>query len=120
MAGSGRRGVSRLLHAFRHAFRGLAAALRHELAFRVEVVTAIVAVPVALWVGESGLERALLVAVVGLVPLVELVNAAIEATVDRIGPEVHPLSARAKDLGAAALLVSLAIAGAVWLLVLLG
>lgn len=113
-------GVARLVHAFRHAFRGLTAALRHELAFRVEVATAVVAVPVALWLGESGVERALLIAVVGLVPLVELLNAAIETAVDRIGPEEHPLSARAKDLGAAALLLSLAIAAAVWLLVLLG
>ncbi|MDZ7748897.1 MAG: diacylglycerol kinase [Halofilum sp. (in: g-proteobacteria)] len=114
------RDLTHFLHAFRYALRGLAAALRHELAFRVEVATAVVAVPVALWLGDSGLERAVLVAVVGLVPLVELLNAAIETAVDRIGTEEHPLSARAKDLGAAALLLSLAIAAAVWLLVLLG
>lgn len=116
----GPRAMHRLAGAFGHAFRGLAAALRHELAFRIEVATAAVAVPVAIWLGGSGVERAVLVAVVLLVPLVELVNGAIEAAVDRAGTERHPLARRAKDMGAAALLVALVLAAGVWLLVLLG
>lgn len=116
----GQSGVARLACAFPHAFRGLGATLRHELAFRVEVCVAAIAIPVALWLGETPAERGLLIAVAGLVPLVELLNAAIETTVDRISPEAHPLSGRAKDQGAAALLAALALAGIVWLVVLLG
>ena len=115
-----RQGVSRLVHAFAHAFRGLVATLRSELAFRVEVAAAVVAVPLALALGETVAERGVLLAVTGLVLVVELINAAIETVVDRVGMEHHPLSGRAKDQAAAALLVTLAIAAATWLTVLLG
>jgi len=120
MGKPGHTGGARLARAFVYALRGLEAALRHELAFRVEVACAVVAVPLGIALGNTGVERALLVATALLVPAIELVNAAIEAAVDRIGDEHHPLSARAKDMGAAALLVALAIAGATWVLVLLG
>ena len=89
MAKPGPSGVARLLQAFGYAFRGIALGLRHELAFRVEIATAALAVPVALLVGGNGLERALLVAVVLVVPLVGLLNSAIEVAVDRVGPEHH-------------------------------
>jgi diacylglycerol kinase (ATP) len=120
MPEASRGGVGRLARAFVHALRGLRATLRHELAFRVEICVAALAIPVALWLGESPVEQGLLIAVAGLIPLVELVNAAIETTVDRISPEHHPLSGRAKDQAAAALLAALGLAALVWLVVLLG
>jgi len=120
MGKPGQTGVMRLWLAFGHAGRGLAAALRHELAFRVEVATAVVALPAAFLLGSTPAERGLLAAVSLLVPLVEVVNAAIEATIDRIGPERHPLSGRAKDLGSAAVLLSLVLAAVTWGAVLFG
>lgn len=78
-----------------------------------------VAIPAAFWLGDTGLERALLIAVVVLALIVELVNAAVEATVDRISLEHHRLAKRAKDIGSAAVMVSLLNAAAVWLLIIL-
>jgi len=106
--------LGRLLRAFADAGRGLAAAVSGQIAFRVEIVVALVALPAALWLGESPAERGLLIVSAGLVPLVELVNTAIETTVDRVGKAYHPLAGRAKDLGAAALLFALVLAGLVW------
>jgi diacylglycerol kinase (ATP) len=110
----------RLWRALEYSWRGLAAAARHEQAFRLELYAAAIAVPVGLWLGRNGVERALLVGSCLLVPMVELLNSAIEAAVDRIGPERHELAGRAKDLGSAAVLVAIGVACAVWLLVLLG
>jgi diacylglycerol kinase (ATP) len=98
---------------------GLAAAARHELAFRLELVAVAVLAPVALWLGETGVERALLIGALMLVLIVELLNSAIEAAVDRISLEHHPLAKRAKDIGAAAVMLSLVNAGVVWLLIVL-
>jgi diacylglycerol kinase (ATP) len=109
--------VRRVLDALRISFAGLEAALS-EGAFRLELVAAAVAVPLGLVLGRSGVERALLVGSVLLVLGVELVNSAIEAIVDRISTERHPLSKRAKDIGSAAVMISLVNAAAVWLLVL--
>lgn len=78
-----------------------------------------IAVPAAFWLGKTGLERAVMIAVVALVLVVELVNAAIEAAVDRISLDNHALAKRAKDIGSAAVMVSLANAAAVWLVILL-
>jgi diacylglycerol kinase (ATP) len=78
-----------------------------------------IAVPAAFWLGETGLERAVMIAVVALTLVVELINAAIEAVVDRISLENHALAKRAKDIGSAAVMVSLANAAAVWLVILL-
>jgi len=78
----------------------------------------VVLVPLALWLGNTGLERALLITVWMLVPLFELVNSAVEAIVDRIGPELHELSGRAKDISSATVMVALINAAVVWLLVL--
>ncbi len=118
MARDERGGTGRLVRAFGDAGRGLAAAVDREIAFRVELAVAVVALPAALWLGGSAAERGLLIVSAGLVPLVELVNTAIETTVDRVGEGYHPLAGRAKDLGAAALLVALALAGLVWSVVL--
>lgn len=108
----------RLRGALGHSFRGLAAAARHQQAFRLELYAAAIATPVGLWLGRSGIERALLVGSCLLVPMVELVNSAVEATVDRIGLERHELAGRAKDLASAAVLATIGVAGVVWLLVL--
>ena len=116
----GNTGLRRLWNACGFSWAGLCAALRHEAAFRQEMALTLVLVPLALWLGQSGLERALLVAVWLLVPVVELLNTAVEAAVDRIGEERHPLAGRAKDLGSAAVLIAILNAAAVWLLVLLG
>ena len=103
----------------RYSFGGLAAAARHEAAFRELVLLLAIAVPAAFWLGETGLERAVMIAVVALTLVVELINAAIEAVVDRISLENHALAKRAKDIGSAAVMVSLANAAAVWLVILL-
>ena len=107
-----------MLAAIQYSFSGLAAAARHEVAFRLELLMLAVLAPLALWLGDTGVERALLVGCLILVLIVELLNSAIEATVDRISFENHRLAKRAKDIGAAAVMLSLVNAGVVWLLVL--
>ncbi len=111
-------GLQRLLRATVYSWQGLAAAFRNEAAFRQEVALSLIVIPLALWLGDSGTERALLVMVWVLVLVVELLNSAIEAAVDRIGAERHALAGRAKDIGSAAVLVALVNAGLVWLLML--
>jgi diacylglycerol kinase (ATP) len=111
--------LRRLIDALRVSLAGLAAALS-EGAFRLELLAAAVAIPLGCYLGATGVQRALLVGSVLLVLVVELANSAIEATVDRISPDDHPLSKRAKDIGSAAVLGSLVNAAAVWLLVLRG
>ena len=112
-------GIRRLIKATGYSLQGLAAAFRHETAFKQEVALTVLLLPLALWLGQSGPERALMIAVWILVPLFELMNSAIEAVVDRIGPEQHELSGRAKDIGSAAVMVALLNAAVVWLLVLI-
>jgi diacylglycerol kinase (ATP) len=112
------RGLTRVLRACVATFRGLSGAFREEAAFRQELALAAAVIPLGLWLGRSGIERALLVAPMLLVLVVELVNSAIEATVDRIGFERHALAGLAKDIGSAAVFVSLLLLGTVWLLVL--
>lgn len=111
-------GIRRLIKATGYSWLGLTAAFRHETAFRQEVAATVILLPLALWLGQSGLEKAVLISVWMLVPFFELMNSAIEAVVDRIGPEQHELSGRAKDIGSAVVLVALLNAAAVWLLVL--
>ena len=106
--------IDRILAATGHSIRGLAAAWRNEQAFREEVVLAIPMFALAFWLGESLAERLLLVGSVMLVLICELLNSGIEATVDRIGTEHHELSGRAKDIGSAAVFLSLLNAGLVW------
>ena len=114
------RGMTRVLRALGASLRGLAGAFRDEAAFRQELAFAAVVIPLGLWLGRSGVERALLIAPMLLILIVELVNSAIEATVDRIGFERHALAGLAKDIGSAAVLMSFVLLTAVWLLVLLG
>jgi diacylglycerol kinase (ATP) len=114
----GETGVRRLINAARNSFAGFAAAVRCEDAFRQELLLAAVLVPVALWSGRSGVERALLAGSVVLVLVVELLNSAVEATVDRISFDNHRLAKRAKDIGSAAVMLSLVNAGLIWLLIL--
>jgi diacylglycerol kinase (ATP) len=115
----GKTGLRRLINAAGYSLSGIAAAWRAEDAFRQEVLLAVVLVPLGLWLGASGLERALLVGSVLLVLVVELLNSAIEATVDRVSLDDHNLAKRAKDIGSAAVMMSLVTVGVVWLLVLL-
>jgi len=114
----GKTGLRRLINAAGYSFSGLAAAARHEDAFRQELILAAVMVPLGLWLGDSGVARALLVGSVLLVLIVELLNSAIEATVDRVSLDDHDLAKRAKDIGSAAVLVALVNVAVVWLLVL--
>ncbi|MDX5446340.1 MAG: diacylglycerol kinase [Zoogloeaceae bacterium] len=115
----GKSGLRRIWNAFHYSLDGFAAAYRHEDAFRQELLLALFLVPLGLWLGEDGVQKALLVGSVILVLLVELVNSAIEATVDRISLENHLLAKRAKDIGSAAVLLALLLLATVWGLVLL-
>jgi diacylglycerol kinase (ATP) len=111
-------GLTRLFRAFGNSLKGFKGAYREEAAFRQELALAVVVIPLGLWFGQNGIERALLIAPMFLVLIVELLNSAIEAVVDRIGLERHKLSGLAKDIGSAAVLSSLLLLGTVWLLVL--
>jgi diacylglycerol kinase (ATP) len=106
--------------AFASSAKGFVGAFRDEQAFRQELLFACLTLPLGMWLGHSGVERALLVAPVLLILIVELLNSAIEATVDRIGLERHELAGLAKDIGSAAVMLSFILLGVVWLLVLAG
>jgi diacylglycerol kinase (ATP) len=108
-----------VLNATQYSIAGLAAAARHEDAFRQELILVVLLTPLALWLGDSGVERSLMIGSLILVLIVELLNSAVEATVDRISFENHRLAKRAKDIGSAAVMLSLANAGVVWLLIIL-
>lgn len=109
-----RTGLVRLWHAGGHSIAGLRAGW-DEKAFRQEVFLAALLLPLSPWLGRNWVEAALLAASVLLVLVTELLNSGIEAVIDRIGPELHPLSKRAKDLGSAAVLLSLLLCAGVWL-----
>ncbi len=113
----GHAGLRRIVRAFGFSMRGFQAAWRHESAFRQECFAAVVLVPGAFLLAQTLTQAALLIATVGLVLITELLNSALEAVVDRIGPERHHLAGRAKDMGSAAVFVSLAIVVATWALV---
>jgi diacylglycerol kinase (ATP) len=107
-------GLHRILHAANYSLQGLRAGWG-ETAFRQEAIASMVLVPLAFWVGRNWLEVSLLIAVVLLVMITELLNTAVETAIDRIGPEWHDLSKRAKDMGSAAVLLSLLLCAGVWL-----
>lgn len=111
-------GVARIWNAFLYSVEGLSAAFRHETAFRQEVLLAVILIPTALLLPAGGAGKALMLASVLLVLIVELINSAIEAVVDRISPEHHSLAKRAKDFGSAAVFLSLINVPLVWALVL--
>ena len=114
MGKPGNTGIRRLLRAIVYSVQGFVHAFRHEAAFRQELALTVVLVPAALWLGRDVIERAMLVAVLFFVLAVELLNSAVEAAVDRHGDEHHELSGAAKDLGSAAVFVSLTIVVVVW------
>ncbi len=116
----GKTGIRRVTNAFYYSCQGLQAAWRTESAFRQEALLAMVLVPLACVLNITGVERSLLIITVMLVIIVELLNSAVEAAIDRIGMERHKLSGQAKDLGSAAVLVALLLAASVWGMVLWG
>ena len=107
-------GIRRILRATKFSAQGLAQAWQHEAAFRQEVVLVLLLAPVAAWLGQTALERAVLIGCCLIVLIVELINSAIEAAIDRHGDEHHELSGRAKDMGSAAVLISLVLVAVVW------
>jgi diacylglycerol kinase (ATP) len=108
-----RKGLNRVLHAAGYSIEGLRAGWG-ETAFRQEALLALVLLPSALWLGSNWLESAMLASVVVLVLVVELLNSAVESAIDRVGPEWHDLSKRAKDMGSAAVLLSLLLCAGTW------
>jgi diacylglycerol kinase (ATP) len=117
MAKSGNTGFRRVVNATFYSIAGLRSAWQSEAAFRQECVGVVVLIPVALWLGQNAVERALLLSSCVLVVIVELLNTAVEFVVDRVGTDHHELSGRAKDAGSAAVFMSIALAMLVWGLV---
>lgn len=115
----GKQGLTRLINALGYSRDGLAAAWKNEAAFREEVLLACIAFPLAFWLGHNGVERALLAGSILFILIVEILNSAVEAVVDKASPEKHELAKRAKDMGSAAVLLSLLNAVIIWLCVLL-
>jgi diacylglycerol kinase (ATP) len=116
----GKTGLRRIWNAFHYSLDGIAAAFRHEDAFRQEALLALILIPLALFLPVAGAGKALLIGSVFVVLIVELLNSAVEATVDRISLENHRLAKRAKDIGSAAVLLSLVNLTVIWALVLVG
>jgi diacylglycerol kinase (ATP) len=117
MGKPGNTGLRRIVNATGFSFAGLRAAWRDEAAFRQELLLCVVLVPTAVWLGQTAVERALLIGSCLLVLVVELLNTSIENVVDRVGAEPHRLSGQAKDLGSAAVLVSLILVLVTWSLI---
>jgi diacylglycerol kinase (ATP) len=115
----GKAGLRRIANAAGYSLAGLAAAVRHESAFRQLVVLLLIAIPPALWLGRTGVERAVMIGVVAIALVAELLNAAVEGAVDRVSLEDHRFAKRAKDIGSAAVMLALVNAAAVWLLIIL-
>jgi diacylglycerol kinase (ATP) len=111
-------GLHSIVSATRNSLAGFAAAVRHEGSLQTELALCVVLVPLGLWLGNTAVERALLVGSLLLVLTMELINSAIETTVDRVSLDDHPLAKRAKDIGSSAVMMSLVTAGLVWLLIL--
>jgi diacylglycerol kinase (ATP) len=111
--------IRRLLLASRYSWQGLRAGWRTQAALRYEFTFSLVVIPLAFWIGDSGVERALLIGSWLLVIVIELMNSAIESAIDRIGSDLHELSGRAKDLGSAAVFCSIILAATVWLILCL-
>ncbi|MGR8941673.1 MAG: diacylglycerol kinase [Gammaproteobacteria bacterium] len=120
MANQNEKGIKRILNACFFSAAGFKAVWIHEEAFRQEVLLFAVTTPLAIWLGQTPIERLLLIGSVLLVLLVELINSAIEAIVDRVGLERHELSGRAKDIGSAAVMLSLVWAAVTWSYILIG
>src|SRR5574343_2043412 len=115
----GKQGLTRLINALGYSKDGLCAAWQNEAAFREEVLLAAVTVPLAFYLGHTGIERALMAGSIIVILIVEILNSAVEAVVDKASPEKHELAKRAKDMGSAAVLLSLLNAAVIWACVLL-
>ena len=115
----GKTGIKRLINAFRYSVAGTLAAFKHEDAFRQEVVLTVILTPAALYYGETPIEQALMISSLLFIIVVELLNSAVEATVDRISIKHHKLAKRAKDIGSAAVFFSLINAVIIWLIILI-
>jgi diacylglycerol kinase (ATP) len=111
-------GIRRIIRAGGYSWKGFNACFRNEAAFRQELALTVILLPLAFWLGENAVERALMIGVWLIVPTVELLNSGIEAVVDRISDEHHPLAGRAKDVGSAAVFLAFANASAVWAVLL--
>jgi len=118
MAHQNARGWRRIVNAYGYSMAGFRECFTHEEAFRQEAILSLAVLPLGLWLGQSGVERALLVGSWLIVLIVELLNSAVEANVDRVGLERHQLSARAKDTASAAVFMSIVLAVTVWAVVL--
>lgn len=114
----GKTGLVRVWNAFFYSVDGLRAAIKHEDAFRQELLLTLIGIPLALWLEPGAAGRALMIGSLFLVLIVELINSAIEAVVDRVSLENHHLAKRAKDIGSAAVLLSLVNAAIIWILML--
>jgi diacylglycerol kinase (ATP) len=114
----GKKGLVRLWNALGYSRDGIAAAWKNEAAFREEVLLAVITIPLAFYLGKTGVDRALMVGSIVLILIVEILNSAVEAVVDKASPEKNDLAKRAKDMGSAAVLLSLINAAVVWACVL--
>ena len=114
----GKTGIKRLANAFTYSVAGTLAAFKHEDAFRQEVILSIILIPLAIYLGQTAIEQALMITSILLIIIVELLNSSVEATVDRISVKRHKLSKRAKDIGSAAVFFSLINAAVIWFLIL--
>ncbi|VAW72587.1 Diacylglycerol kinase [hydrothermal vent metagenome] len=114
MADSGNTGLKRIIKAAGFSWQGIKAAYENEAAFRQEVALSSVLIPLAVWLGENATQMALMISSVLLVLLVEILNSAIEAAIDRHGEEHHPLSGRAKDMGSAAVMFAFIYLLVIW------
>jgi diacylglycerol kinase (ATP) len=114
----GKTGIKRLANAFTYSVAGTLAAFKHEDAFRQEVILSAILIPLAIYLGQTVIEQALMIASILLIIIVELLNSSLEATVDRISIKRHKLSKRAKDIGSAAVFFSLVNAAVIWFLIL--
>ncbi len=110
----GKTGLPRIIDAVGYSWKGLQAAFKHEAAFRQELILGLVLIPVAIWLGQTAVEYALMFGSLLLVIIVEILNSAIEAVVDRTGNEYHELSGRAKDMGSAAVMLALLNVFVIW------
>lgn len=113
------KGLSRIASAYKFSMQGLKSCYHSEAAFRQEVWLSIVLIPLVFWISDSSVEQALLIFPIVLVLIIEVLNSAIESVVDRIGDEYHVLSGAAKDMGSAAVWLSLMLVVIIWLIILL-
>ena len=118
MADSGNTGLTRIIKAIGYSWQGLIAAYKNEAAFRQELLLAAVLIPIAIWLADNVIQMALMITSVLLVMIVEILNSAIEAVVDRFGGELHELSGRAKDMASAAVFLALIYMTEIWALML--